>query len=114
MLTERPVNRTETLLKTRVIGGIGMIDGGEADDKIVAVMVRDAIYGDTQDISEIPSALIERLQHYFSTYKLVPGVPYDVTIAGVYGRDHAMSVIDAALADYEEEYGSSPPMPDGT
>ena len=114
VLTERPVNRTETLLKTRVIGGIGMIDGGEADDKIVAVMVRDAIYGDTQDISEIPSALIERLQHYFSTYKLVPGVPYDVTIAGVYGRDHAMSVIDAALADYEEEYGSSPPMPDGT
>lgn len=113
VLTERPVDRTEILLKSRVIGGIGMIDGGEADDKIVAVMVQDAVYGDAQDITDIPVPLIDRLQHYFSTYKLVPGVPFDVTVAGVYGRDHALQVIDAAVADYEEEYGSAPPSPDG-
>lgn len=114
VLTERPVARTEILLKTRPIGGIGMIDSGEADDKIVAVMIRDAVYGDAQDISDIPTPLIDRLQHYFSTYKLVPGVPFDVTVAGVFGREHALEVINAAVADYEQEYGSAPPSPDGT
>ncbi|MCH2145665.1 MAG: inorganic pyrophosphatase [Phycisphaerales bacterium] len=113
VLTERPVNRTEILLKARVIGGIAMIDGGEADDKIIAVMVRDAVYGKAEDLSDIPTALIDRLQHYFSTYKMVPGVPDAVTIAGTYGREHALKVIRASMEDYEEEYGSSPPVPDG-
>lgn len=113
VLTERPVNRSEVLLQARVIGGIRMIDGGEADDKIIAVMRRDALFGDATDISEIPSSLIERLEHYFSTYKMVPGVPFNVTISGSYGRDHAFAVVKAAMDDYNEEYGSSAPVPDG-
>lgn len=113
VLTERPVDRTEVLLKTRVIGGIGMVDGGEADDKILAVMVRDAVYGKAEDIDDIPKPLLDRLEHYFSTYKLVPGVPIDVSVAGVYGKEHALKVVSAAAADYDEEYGGSPPIPDG-
>ena len=114
VLTERPVDRTEILLKARVIGGIAMIDEGEADDKIIAVMQRDAVFGEARDISDIPDSLIERLEHYFSTYKMVPGVPFNVTISGSYGREHALSVIQAAMADYDEEYGSSAPVPDGS
>ena len=113
VLTERPVNRTEIILQTRVIGGICMIDEGEADDKIIAVMHSDAVYGNAQDIGEIPSALIDRLQHYFSTYKLVPGATSSVTVAGVYGRSHAMKVVEASIADYQEEYGVDPVAPDG-
>lgn len=113
VLTERPVDRTEVLLKTRVIGGIGMVDGGEADDKIVAVMLRDAVYGEAEDIGDIPKPLLDRLQHYFSTYKLVPGIPIDVTVAGVYGKEHALKVVSAASDDYEEEYGGAPLLPDG-
>ena len=85
----------------------------KADDKIVAVMVRDAVYGEAQDISDIPKPLVDRLQHYFSTYKLIPGVAVDVTVAGVYGREHALEVVSAALADYQEEYGAAQPTPDG-
>ena len=44
VLTERPVDRTEILLKARVIGGIGMIDDGEADDKIIAVLEGDNVW----------------------------------------------------------------------
>ena len=113
VLTERPVNRTEIILQTRVIGGICMIDEGEADDKIIAVMHSDAVYGNAQDIGEIPSALIDRLQHYFSTYKLVPGATSSVPVAGVYGRSHAMKVVEASIADYQEEYGVDPVAPDG-
>lgn len=112
VLTERPVDRTEILLKAHVIGGISMIDDGEADDKIIAVMDRDAVYGEASDIGEIPIALVDRLQHYFATYKLVPGVTSEVTIAGTYGRDHAMKVVQASIEDYVEEYGHLGSDPD--
>jgi inorganic pyrophosphatase len=43
---------------------------------------------------------VERLQHYFLTYKLVPGEPARARIARVYGRGHAHKVVRAAMADY--------------
>jgi inorganic pyrophosphatase len=105
VITERPINRGEVILKARVIGGIQMIDNGEADDKIVAVLDNDLFWKDAQDIDDVSPALLERLRHYFETYKLVPGQPSDVTIESIYGREHALKVIEAAMEDYTEEYG---------
>jgi inorganic pyrophosphatase len=56
-------------------------------------------------VDDIPPALLERLRHYFATYKLVPGQPSDVHIEKIYNREHAMSVIEAAMEDYTEQYG---------
>ncbi len=105
VITERPINRGEVILRARVIGGLQMIDNGEADDKIVAVLDNDAFWEDANDINDISPALLERLRHYFETYKLVPGQPSDVTIEKIYGRDHALKVIEASMEDYIEEYG---------
>ena len=49
------------------------VDGDEADDKIIAVMRGDAIYGHMHDIHECPPSQIDRLKHYFLTYKDAPG-----------------------------------------
>lgn len=49
--------------------------------------------------------LIERLQHYFLTYNLVPGVRAQARVARVYGRHHALKVVRAAMADYEAAFG---------
>jgi inorganic pyrophosphatase len=103
--SERHITRADILLKARVVGGIQMIDGGEADDKIVAVLEGDNIWGDVQDIADLPNIKTERLQHYFSTYKMVPGVDADVKVDFVYGRDEALRVIAAAITDYENEFG---------
>lgn len=105
VITERPINRAEVILKARVIGGIQMVDNGEADDKIVAVLDNDAFWKDANDINDISPALLERLRHYFETYKLVPGQPSDVTIEKIYDRSHALKVIEASMNDYTEEYG---------
>ena len=60
-----------------------------------------------QDIEELPSAIVNRLRHYFTTYKILPGEPesYDVSIDGIYGREHAEKVVTAAMQDYRDEYG---------
>lgn len=106
VLSERPIDRTEVILSTRVIGGLHMIDRGEADDKIISVLDNDRYYSNIQDISDLPDVLIERIRHYFSTYKLLPGEdPNDVFVERVYERDHAWKVVNAAVEDYEEMFG---------
>jgi inorganic pyrophosphatase len=54
----------------------------------------------------LPSNLVERLTHYFATYKLMPGDDTsNVRIAKTYGWDHAEKVVRAAMRDYSDEYG---------
>jgi inorganic pyrophosphatase len=93
------------ILDARVVGGIQMIDQGEADDKIVAVLEKDSFWGEVRDISELPRLLVERLRHYFGTYKLVPGRESQFSIEQVYDREYAFRVIEAAIKDYGQEYG---------
>lgn len=106
VLSERPINRAEVILNARVIGGLDINDGGEADDKIIAVLQNDNVWGKAQDITDVPEILIERLSHYFSTYKMIPGQPSQLRVEKVYDCQHAMRVIQAAIQDYEVAYGN--------
>ena len=101
VLTEKDISHSDILLRAVPIGGLSMIDGDEADDKIVAVMKDDVAYGGWQDITDCPRAVIDRLQHYFLTYKNAPGALKSKTeITQVYGREEALAVIRASHEDY--------------
>jgi len=105
VISERPISQPEIILNAKVVGGLQMIDNGEADDKIIAVLGNDNLYAHIEDISELPDIYVERLRHYFSTYKLIPGESTSVDVSEAYGKEHAERVIKAAMADYQETYG---------
>ncbi len=105
VISERPLNRSEVILSARVVGGLQAIDGGEADDKIIAVLENDQFWSTAQDVSDVPEVLVNRLQHYFSTYKMVPGGESQMLIEKVVDREYALRIVRAAMADYEETYG---------
>jgi inorganic pyrophosphatase len=106
VLSERPIDRAEVILSAKVIGGLHMIDNGEADDKIISVLSNDRYYKDVDDLHDLPEVLIERLRHYFGTYKLIPGKSEnDVFVDGVFGKEKAEQVIEAAILDYKDMFG---------
>lgn len=107
VLSERPIARSEILVRAKVVGGLQMVDAGDADDKIIAVLDNDYVYGTASDIKDVPAVLVERLRHYFETYKLVPDRPAAVTIERVYDRAHALKVVAASMADYAEHFGGA-------
>jgi inorganic pyrophosphatase len=105
VLTENTISHGDLLLNASPIGGIRLLDGNEADDKIVAVLKDDAVFGSIRDISECPSCLIQRLEHYFLTYKQMPGAPAVCEVTHIYGRSEAHRVIMESKADYDERFG---------
>ena len=105
VLSERPISRAEVIVRARVVGGIPMVDGGQADDKIVAILEDDPVFGRIREIEDVPDVLVGRLQHYFSTYKLRPAPEGSVDVGEAYGRAHAEAVVRAALEDYRIEFG---------
>ena len=107
VLSERAIARNEIIVRCRVIGGLQMIDDGEADDKIISVLENDYVWGGARNVSDVPPVLVERLQHYFLTYKLVPRQRSKARIARVYGRAHALKVVRAAIADYDDRFSPS-------
>jgi len=108
VLTEKEVTHGNILVQAIPIGGLGMLDGREVDDKIVAVLVGDAVFGGHTDIGQLPALLVNRLKHYFLTYKQGPddlGPACELT--RVYGRDEAYKVIERSRADYEDRFGET-------
>lgn len=106
VLSERSFNYANILCEAKVIGGFRMLDGGEADDKIVAVLKGDQAYGDFNDISEMPKMVIDRARHFFLTYKDLDGGAKNVEITHVYGREEAFEVIKRSREDYDSKYGN--------
>ena len=105
VLAERPIAHGDLLLQAIPIGGLRIIAGNEADDKIVAVLKNYPFYDDMRDIYQCPHPLIQRLQHYFLTYKEAPDAPKRTTeITHVYDRREAYDVIRRAQQDYRAQF----------
>jgi inorganic pyrophosphatase len=105
VLSEKQFSHGDVLLQAVPVGGLRLIDRGQADDKIIAVLKGDAAYGHCQEIGDLPGALIERLKHYFLTYKRPPGAEHGaVEITRVYGAAEAHEVIGRSREDYRERF----------
>lgn len=110
VLTERVIVRGDIIVKAIPIGGFRLIDNNQADDKIIAVLAGDFLYENFKDISECPESLIERLRHYFLTYKDSPDmkIKRKVQILHTYGREEAYEIIKLSMQDYRDEIGQKP------
>lgn len=105
VLTEKAVSHGDILVRAIPIGGLRMLDGDEADDKLIAVLQGDLVYGGLREVSECPAALVDRLRHYFLTYKQAPGgAKHPVEITHVYGREEAHELIRRSHADYRAHF----------
>ena len=105
VLSEKTFAHGSFFVNAKPIGGLRMIDGQQADDKIIAVLESDLAYGTIENINEVPHGLIDRLKHYFLSYKQLPGdEPKKVEITHVYDRTEALDAITRSLRDYKREF----------
>jgi inorganic pyrophosphatase len=104
VLTEKDLAHGDLLVSARPIGGFRMIDGNQADDKIIAILSNDTVYSHFEDISEVPKVVIQRLEHYFLTYKDMPGQEQHTEITHVYNREEALEVIRHSMNDYAKRF----------
>ena len=103
VLSEKTFTHGDFLLQAVPVGGLRLIDNDEADDKIIAVLKGDVAFGHFQEIEDLPAAQIERLKHYFLTYKRPPGeVDSQIAVTHVYDRAEACEVIERSREDYRE------------
>ena len=104
ILTEKEIVHGDILVRARPIGGFRMIDGNESDDKIVAVLNNDAMYSGYKDIADLPEMVVDRMKHYFLTYKDLPGNTADVEITDVFGKEDAYEIINRSQVDYQKRF----------
>ena len=106
VLAQQRIDRADIVVPARVVGGIRLLDEGEADDKIVAVLESDKVFDYAKELKHLPEAVVNRLVHYFATYKMeMTGEQENpMEIVGTYGRDEALEVIQASMADYVDTF----------
>lgn len=105
VLSERTITHGDIILQAIPVGGFRLIDKGEADDKIIAILKDDEVYQGWKEITDCTEAVINRLKHYFLTYKNIPGAETpNCEITNIYGREEAYEVIKRSREDYKNKF----------
>ncbi|MFW5653726.1 MAG: inorganic pyrophosphatase [Planctomycetota bacterium] len=106
VLSDRPIDRAEILLDAKVVGGLNTVDHGRADEKIIAILKNDPVLGHVEDLDDLPTDIIYRLEHYFSTYKKPsPREASPLKVVGMMNAELSRKVVAAAIEDYLDEFG---------
>ncbi len=90
------------LVQANVIGVMRMLDGGEMDDKIIAVASNDMSVNHFADISELPQHSIKELRSFFEDYKKLEHK--SVVVEDFQGSDVAIKVIEQSIIDYRKKF----------
>jgi inorganic pyrophosphatase len=90
------------VIKVRAIGVLHMVDGGEQDDKIVAVPASDIdpTYDEIRSIEDLPAIERQRIEAFFRVYKQLPEGRKIVELAGFSGANEAQAMVADALQAY--------------
>ncbi len=90
-----------SMIEAKVVGVMHMIDGGEQDDKIIAVAKNDMSVNYINDLSELPPHTMKEIVRFFQDYKALEDK--NVTIENLYGRSYAQSIILESIELYNNE-----------
>jgi inorganic pyrophosphatase len=89
-------------LNARVIGAMKMIDGGEGDDKLIAVPEGDAAYEHVRDLADLPASKIAGIKSFFENYKVLEGKHVEIT--GVVDAEQAQKIVEDSIKMYDAAY----------
>jgi len=92
------------LVKARPVAIMEMVDGGERDDKVVAVPVDDPRFAEIQDLGDINKHFIKEMTHFFETYKKVQNK--EVQVGEWHGVAEAKTAFQKSRAAYEDGQAS--------
>ncbi len=90
------------LVEARPVAVLRMIDGGEGDDKIIAVPKNDPRWEEVRDLADVNKHTIKEIQHFLETYKSIEGK--SVVISGVEGREAAHAAVKKGLQMYADKF----------
>ncbi|WP_041244981.1 inorganic diphosphatase [Gloeobacter kilaueensis] len=86
------------LIAARPIGVLGMIDGGDGDEKILCVPAKDPRYAGIKDIGDLEQHRLDEIAEFFATYKRLEKKVTEIT--GWQGVAVAQALIDKSIAAY--------------
>lgn len=90
------------LVVVRPVAVMRMVDGGEGDDKIIAVPVEDPRWDDVKDLSDVNSHQLKEIQHFFETYKQIE--KKEVSVSGFDDKEAAFAAVRKSIDLYKEKF----------
>lgn len=90
------------LVRCRPVAVVHMVDGGEADEKIIAVPEEDPRFDRVKDLSDVNPHTLKEIEHFFLTYKKLQNK--EVEINGIEGKDVAEKAFEESLSLYNSKH----------
>lgn len=86
------------LVRARPVALMKMVDGGEGDDKVIAVPVDDPRWDAVADLADVNQHTLKEVEHFFTTYKKLQ--KKEVIVSGFEGRASAEKAFEKGCTTY--------------
>ena len=90
-----------SLVRCYPIGVIIMTDGGDSDEKIIAIPYSDPTYNGYKNISDLPQHIFDEMQHFFSVYKQLENK--STSVSEVFDKEEAKTIVQKSIEQYIEK-----------
>lgn len=91
------------LVECYPIGVLEMIDGGQRDEKIIAICARDPLFNTFKELEDLPPHFMEEIRHFFTVYKQLEGK--NTVVNEMHDSNYAKRVIQKAIDLYQKDFG---------
>ena len=89
------------LVRARPVAIMPMIDGGEKDEKVIAVPADDPRFTDIKDLADVNKHTLKEIAHFFLTYKQIQNK--SVEVGEFEGKEAAHAAFARAREMYQEK-----------
>lgn len=100
LLTTEPL-APGILVHARPVAILPMVDGGEADEKVIAVPADDPRFKEVQDLKDLNPHTLKEIAHFFQTYKQLQNK--EVTLGEFEDKAAAEAAFERACQMYQEK-----------
>ena len=103
VLTTNPIP-PGILVSVRPVGIMQMTDGGESDDKVIAVPTEDIRFDHMNDLEDINKHTLKELRHFFEQNKKLKQKPVEIVVHGFSGKANALKAIQRSMETYRKKF----------
>lgn len=89
------------IVDARILGYLSVIDRGEHDEKVIAVLDKDPRFNHINSLNDIPEHQKEEIEDFFKNYKTLQNVTVEIT--GFHQKEEAINLIAECRERYEKK-----------
>ncbi len=93
------------VVPARIVGYLEAVDNGNEDYKLISVVDVDPRYNEVNELSDLPSFILDEIKNFFENYKTLQKI--EVKVSSYHSKEEALKLIEKCKERYNKKVNNN-------